>query len=231
MPTLAGTRWVPKNADSRYSTSTGRPSSRAFEVEVRVGRSRADPADQIALGHRVALLDADAGPLEVQVARDQAGGGRVVVDGDVAAHPGGAGLDLDDPPAVRGEHAVAGLALQVDRLVHLVLDVAGQPRVARVLLVGRARRRLLETAAWLAVAEPADVGSLGAELPVLGPQHQRWQQRRHQQQRLGQVHRLEGHGRLNSGPRPCQLSSGRRRRSRSSAAVMARATRVGGMWP
>jgi hypothetical protein len=28
--TLTGTRWGPKNTESRYSTSTGRPSSRAW---------------------------------------------------------------------------------------------------------------------------------------------------------------------------------------------------------
>ena len=37
--TLAGTRWAPKNADSRYSTSTGRPSSSALVRTAAMPRS------------------------------------------------------------------------------------------------------------------------------------------------------------------------------------------------
>src|SRR5918994_1831837 len=98
-----------------------------------------------------------------------------MVDGDVAADPVGAALDLDDPPGVHGEHAVPGLTLQVDRLVQLMLDVP--PR----LLLARWERWLLEPAAGLAVAEGTDGGSLGPEEPVLGPQHKRRQQWRAQQ--------------------------------------------------
>ena len=170
-----------------------------LEVEVRVGRARAEPGDQVALGHRLALLHADAAALQVQVARDQAGPERVVVDGDVPADPVGAALDLDDPPGVDGEHAVPGLTLQVDRLVQLMLHVPAW------LLLARWERWLLEPVAGLAVAEGADGGSLGPEEPVLGPQDQRRQQRRHQQ-RQGRMDRLEGHGLLRwcrgQGPAP-----------------------------
>jgi hypothetical protein len=120
-----------------------------------------------------------------------------MVDADVATGPAPADLDFDHPSGVGGEHAVSGLALQVQRLVHPGLDEADRPAlVVGLLVVGRGERRLLEAGAGRAVAEAGDVAARGAEEAVLGPQDQRRQQRRHQQQRLRLEDRLERHGHL-----------------------------------